>query len=67
MCYINTIKFVARGQGEEIEETTTELEKTKTAQVKSLNIALKFMGEFCWNKLKMLKVSFVKINLMLTL
>ena len=28
-------------------ETTTELQKMKTAQVESLNIASKFMGEFC--------------------
>ena len=31
---------------------TTELEKTKTTQVESWNIAFKFMGDFCWNKLK---------------
>ena len=41
----------------------TELEKMKTAQVKSLNIAFKFMRNFGWNKLKKLKVSFVEINL----
>ena len=39
-------QFVARGQGEEIVEATTELEKMKMAQVDSLNIAFKFMREF---------------------
>ena len=40
--------FTARGKEEKIEETTTEIEKMKTAQVESLNRTFKFMGEFCW-------------------